>query len=98
RFLLEHLIDYAGLFPPAELAMTEAVRNYAAYRRSEHNWMLGKFIVPASRLEEFEQAATEHWPRDGEDGIWKLSVLGGSNLEADITQVSRFSRRRTVGE
>jgi hypothetical protein len=92
------LIDYAGLFPPAELTMAEAVKNYAAYHQSEHNWMLGRFIVPASRLDEFEQAAPEYWPRDGEDGFWKLSVLGGSNLEADIAQVNRFSRRHIVGE
>jgi hypothetical protein len=30
RALLESLIDYAGLFPPAELPMREAVAGYAA--------------------------------------------------------------------
>ena len=29
RALLEHLVDYAGLFPPAALTMQDAVRNYA---------------------------------------------------------------------
>jgi len=96
RFLLEHLIDYAGLFPPAELAMAEAVKNYADYRRSEYNWMLGRFIVPAARLEEFEQAMAEHGPRDGSGEVWKLSVLGGANLEADIAQINSFSGRHTV--
>lgn len=98
RFLLENLIDYAGLFPPAELPMVEAVKNYAAYGQSEHSWMLGKFIVPASRLEEFEQVAAEFWPRDGEQGFWKLSALGGVNLQDDLAQINRFSRRRTIGE
>lgn len=98
RFLLEHLIDYAGLFPPAELPMAEAVRNYADYRRSEHSWMLGRFIVPVSRLDEFEQAAAEYWPRESEDGYWKLSVLGGVNLEADMARINSFSRRFTVAE
>ena len=98
RFLLENLIDYAGLFPPAELPMAEAVRNFAAYRQSEHSWMLGKFIVPASRLEEFEQAAVAFWPSDSEKGFWKLSTLGGTNLQDDRAQINRFSRRRTVGE
>ncbi len=97
RFLLEHLIDYAGLFPPAELSMAEAVKNYAAYRQSEHTWMLGRFIVPAARLDEFEQAAAEYWPHESNDGHWKLSVLGGANLEADIAHINRFSRRRTFG-
>lgn len=98
RFLLEHLIDYAGLFPPAELTMAEAVRNYAEYRRGEHSWMLGRFIVPVSRLDEFEQAAAEYWPHESDDGYWKLSVLGGANLEADIARINSFSRRFTVAE
>ena len=98
RFLLEHLIDYAGLFPPAELTMAEAAKNYAAYRRSEHNWMLGRFIVPASRLDEFEQAAAEYWPRESSDGYWKLSALAGANPEADIARINSFSCRRTVDD
>lgn len=98
RSLLENLIDYAGLFPPAELPMAEAVKNFAAYRQNEHNWMLGKFIVPASRLEEFEQAAASYRPLNGEAGFWKLSALGGANLQDDLANINRFSRRRTVGE
>ncbi|MGE0883947.1 MAG: hypothetical protein AB7P14_10415 [Blastocatellales bacterium] len=98
RFLLENLIDYAGLFPPAELTLAEAVRNYAEYRRGEHSWMLGRFIVPVSRLDEFEQAAAEYRPRENDDGYWKLSVLGGANLEADIARINSFSRRFTVAE
>ena len=52
--LLSGLVDYAGLFPPASLDMPSAVRNYDAYRRGPHAWMLGRLIVPASRLGEFE--------------------------------------------
>ena len=33
RALMTGLIDYAGLFPPAGLAMREAVANYAGYRQ-----------------------------------------------------------------
>jgi hypothetical protein len=52
RVLLEHLIDYAGLFPPAALTMQDAVRNYARYRDGEYAWALGKFIVPQARAKE----------------------------------------------
>ncbi len=52
RALLEHLIDYAGLFPPAALSMQDAVRNYARYREGEHAWALGRFIVPKERQRE----------------------------------------------
>ena len=31
RALLTGIVDYAGLFPPAALDMTTAVRNYASY-------------------------------------------------------------------
>lgn len=50
--LFAGLIDYAGLFPPASLSMDDALRNYDAYRRGEHAWMLGRFVVPAGKLSE----------------------------------------------
>ena len=46
------LIDYAGLFPPASLDLAAAVRNFTWYRLGDDNWMLGRFIVPASRLQD----------------------------------------------
>jgi len=52
RVFLEHLIDYAGLFPPAALSMEEAVRNYARYREGEYAWALGPFVVPQERVSE----------------------------------------------
>src|ERR687886_613831 len=56
RALLGAGIDYAGLFPPASLNMETAVRNYFSYRGGDHSWMLGRFIVPLSRMPEFEAA------------------------------------------
>ena len=55
--LLRDSIDYAGLFPPAGLGMSEAAANYASYRTGPHAWALGRFVVPAGRLVELEQAA-----------------------------------------
>lgn len=56
RALLEHAIDYAGLFPPADLALDPALRNQAAYVRSPDRWMLGAFILPVGK---FEAAASQ---------------------------------------
>lgn len=50
--LLRGIVDYAGLFPPASLDLASAVRNYDAYRRGPRAWMLGRFVVPASRAGE----------------------------------------------
>ena len=41
RALLAHAIDYAGLFPPANLALEPALKNYAEYIRTPDAWMLG---------------------------------------------------------
>ncbi|MGI8891438.1 MAG: hypothetical protein ACR2G0_11730 [Chthoniobacterales bacterium] len=50
RALVEHAIDYAGLFPPADLALEPALRNQAAYVRSADRWMLGAFILPVGKF------------------------------------------------
>jgi len=72
--LLSHVVDYAGLFPPASLDMESAVRNYQRYLHGDYAWMLGNFVVPASRLEEFAQALDQ--ARGGEQGPpWNLNVL-----------------------
>jgi hypothetical protein len=52
RALLEHVLDYAGMFPPAKLPLGDAVRNYLAYRESPQSWMLGGFVCPVARLKE----------------------------------------------
>src|SRR5579862_3638410 len=73
RTLLTELIDYAGLFPPAGLDMAAAVRNYASWLSGDYSWMLGRFIVPAARVDEFERAASPYF---GGGREWKVAVLG----------------------
>ena len=53
EIMLEGIIDYAGLFPPANLDMQSHVNNWAAYGESVDSWMLARLIIPASRLDEF---------------------------------------------
>lgn len=90
RTLMKSLIDYAGLFPPAGLDMEKSVHNYADYRRGEHAWMLGKFVVPISRLNEF-QAAAERLAAP--DDPWPLSVLGGNDAAKDRKDLTLFATR-----
>lgn len=94
RTLLKSLIDYAGLFPPAALDMETSVRNYAGHWKGEDRWALGKFIVPASRLAEFERTASAHVdPADP----WPLSVLGGSDLNHDLAMILEHRYHPTRG-
>ncbi len=56
RTAFRRLIDYAGLFPPAKLAMQAAVDEYGAARAGGYEWMLGRFILPASALDALDAA------------------------------------------
>jgi hypothetical protein len=57
RAALEGLIDYAGLFPPAKLDMASALSEYDEHRNGPYAWMLGRLIVPASRIDELLEFA-----------------------------------------
>ena len=52
RAFMAASIDYAGLFPPAGLALEPALRNYAAYLTSKDAWMLARFVCPSAQLAE----------------------------------------------
>jgi hypothetical protein len=93
--LLDASIDYAGLFPPAALDMATAVHNYARYRAGEDAWALGRFIVPATRLSEFEMAAAPYLSASA-SGRWQLGALTGSDQAADIDLITAFNRRHAA--
>lgn len=86
--LLESLIDYAGLFPPAGLDMATAVANYAKYKESPYGWMLGRFIVPAARLAEFAGS----WKQAGAPAGWQLSAVV-SNPAAEMPMIEAFNAK-----
>jgi hypothetical protein len=50
--LLSRLIDHAPLFPPASLALPEAIVEDDRARTSRHAFMLARFVCPARRLDE----------------------------------------------
>lgn len=84
RVLLEGLIDYAGLFPPAALSMQDAVRNYARYRDEDFAWALGRFVVPADRAHEVPSE-------------FPLSVLGVDEVKAaSVEEIERLPRDRAI--
>ena len=85
RALLAGLIDYAGLFPPAALGMAESVRTYADYLSSPSAWMLGRFVVAASRLDEFAMHGSRYWTVPAP---WRVSVVG---TIGDLAAVASFN-------
>jgi hypothetical protein len=93
RALLERLIDDAGLFPPAQLPMRAAIRAHARHRESAYSWVGGRFVVPASRLDEFASVRT------AADGPFELSVVldsgasgaKGDTVRADLHRIDRIA-------
>lgn len=78
RALMAHLIDYAGLFPPAALPLEPAVASFLAYRREPDVWMLGNFICPAARLAELGRLV----PRA--EGPIPVAALGGKHAAGGL--------------
>ena len=73
--IMNGLIDYAGLFPPAKLPLDEAIAEYISHISEEKKWMLGRFIIPISQLNDLE----EFIPQFKNVGTLRLSVLGGQS-------------------
>ncbi len=81
RALLHDIVDYAGLFPPADLPLDKAIHNYMQYRQEYERWMLGRFIIPVKRLDDLSPYAQSFKA----DGPYAFSVLGtGGASETDF--------------
>ena len=93
RVLLDSIVDYAGLFPPASVSMAAAVRNFAHYRASTAGWMLGRFICPAQSLDAFSVEAEQYLPRDAGAIAWQLSVTGSEDRAQDMRSIAMFNER-----
>jgi hypothetical protein len=91
--LLRQSIDYAGLFPPAGLGMRAAGENYLRYQDGPDSWALGRFIVPATRLAEFEEVVGDSSSAGDGRPSYRLSALVGPDLAGDLDRVAGFRRR-----
>ena len=103
RTLMDGILDYAGLFPPADLEMGPTVDNYAKHRACNDSWMLSRLIVPVSRFEEFERHAEKLLPVSNDpaqDDCWVISALtapAGEDLFADhIDAIEAFNERHVA--
>ncbi|MFL6590334.1 MAG: hypothetical protein ACJ8M4_09190, partial [Chthoniobacterales bacterium] len=79
RALLSGTIDYAGLFPPANLSLDQAIRNHAEYVRHDDAWMLGAFILPVAEFD----AASRYLDEFDQEHPLRISALGPRTENAD---------------
>ena len=94
KAFMHGIIDYAGLFPPADLSLDTSLQKYSDYRTSDDSWMLSRYIIPASRLAELEPYQDTLF-QDGEP--YAFSVLGKgtetvSEYEQQIGEVASSIR------
>lgn len=111
RALITNLIDYAGLYPPAALALPAALNNYKQYLGSPESWILNRLVLPVSELDNLTLG--EDWRVtllvDGEPGslprqVETLEIKQACRLslptycEAPLDQITgAFAKVRTGG-
>src|SRR5690349_8293776 len=92
RALLENSIDYAGLFPPAELAIEPALQAHTGYVRSPEQWMLGAFVLPVSK---FSAAQPQFGLFDSEHPL-RISALGPKTATLSDFQTALEKAARAI--
>jgi len=90
RALMAGAVDYAGLFPPAQLPLADALAEYRRALAGADAWMLGRFIVPAVQLPALADAVV----RDAHDGGgWTVSAIVREHMDEDAAAVQAFNQR-----
>ena len=98
RTFMNGLIDYAGLFPPADLPLNEAIEEYVSQLKSNNSSMLSRFIIHTSKLNDLEQFL----PLFSDLDALRLSVLGGggnsdddylNKITGNIADITKFREK-----
>lgn len=99
QVFMKKLIDYAGLFPPAELNMLDAVSEYFEFINGTDSWMMSHFICPATRLTEFESVFLKLTEIKKP---WNISIIVGSastiqeylkDYRRDVLKINEFREK-----
>ncbi|HNB41003.1 MAG TPA: hypothetical protein PLG52_05860 [Anaerolineales bacterium] len=89
RTFMSQILDYAGMYPPANLSLDEAFKNFVAYQSDPYAWMLSRFVIPAKRLKEIstfnEKISFTTLGRGGKDMDEFLA-----NVNLDIADIRTF--------
>jgi hypothetical protein len=64
RALLSNLIDYAGLYPPADLPLPIVIERYRGFLASPDAWILNRLVLPKAKL-----------AKAGIEDQWRLTLL-----------------------
>ena len=84
RALLANLWDYAGVFPPAELPIDDAVAEWRRIRASDDAWLVNRLVV-----------RTDHVQVCGSEPL--AVVDGAEETQADVVYVEGRTKLRCGG-
>lgn len=87
RELLTRVIDYAGIYPPAQLPFDEALRNYVAYQSEPFGWLVGQYVCPIKKLGDLKSRSDLY--SDWEDFPLALIGTAGATGEDLISRCSK---------
>ncbi len=97
RTLLQSSLDYAGLFPPARLALDDAWREYQRAAASPQRWLLRGFVCPAAGLEQLAELAQREPPPLGRFAVIgraaSPAISADQALARDAADIARFYRQ-----
>jgi len=95
RAMLEGVIDYAGLFPPARLPLTDAVEEYLGIIHGPDKWIVDRFACPIGKLQDLAIELAEH----PEEPFVPVAVIGTiqpdhkhwqKGIEHDASEMTKF--------
>lgn len=97
KAFMQGIIDYAGLFPPADLSLDTSLQKFSNYRKGEDAWMLSRFVIPAMRLPELEPYGATLFE---DESPFDFSILGKgtetlyeykTHLDELISAINKFN-------
>lgn len=98
--LMSSVLDYAGLYPPAQHDPPTTVDLFTSVHESKRQWMLGRLIWPAAKLDELTALAPRHAPVATAPetlGAWAISCVmspaGSPEARADFARIGEFNAR-----
>lgn len=92
RAFASGLIDYAGLFPPASLELSQVVENYITYHKWAEHWMLARLICPVTQLNELGKNIRMLGGVENKVGV--IGLVGSAASSTEIgTNINAFHQK-----
>lgn len=110
KSFMHGIIDYAGMFPPANLELPPAFSNYLDYINSDDEWMMDKFVCSMKSFEELADTNSDVYKLlqdyDSKRPVsFSLLLTGGKtakeflkSLEEELKFVKNFTDNNTNTE